>query len=148
MTGREAMAAALVAFAAGPTVVAILKCFEAASSTHGDLWSAMDAATFALSTIFGLVGGIPAAVAGLIVARMLMRKEMDAAWVAIVVGSAIGAVLAIPCYIFAGSDAFVLSIAAWMASVILSLIYWLIAVRPHRHWRLTHRDAEAIRAME
>jgi len=148
MTGREVMAAALVALAAGPTFVAILKGFEAASPTHGDLWSAMDTPTFALSAIFGLIGGIPAAVAGSIAARMLMRREMDAAWVAIVAGSVIGAVLAIPCYIFAGSDALILTIVAWIASVILSLTYWLIAIRPHRQWRLVHRDAEAIRAME
>lgn len=148
MTGREVMAATLVAFAAGPTVVAILKCLEAASPTHGDLWSAADGAALALSMIFGLIGGIPAAVAGMIAARVLMRRGMDAAWVAIVAGSVIGAVLAIPCYIFAGNDALVLSVVAWIASVILSLIYWLIAVRPHRQWRLIHRDAEAIRAME
>jgi hypothetical protein len=148
MTGREVMAATLVAFAASPTVMAILKCFEAASSTHSDLWSTADAAAFVFSPVVGLIGGLPAAVAGSLAARVLMRRELDAAWVAIVAGSVIGAVLAIPCYIFAGSDAFVLAIAAWIVSVILSLLYWLIAVRPHRLWRLIDRDAEAIRAME
>jgi hypothetical protein len=73
---------------------------------------------------------------------------MDAAWVAIAAGSVVGAVLTIPCYIFAGNDAFVLSLAAWIASVILSLTYWLIAVRPLRQWRLSRRDQEAIHAME
>jgi len=99
--------------------------------------------------MFGLVGGIPAAIAGSIAASILMKRGIDAAWVAIAAGIVIGGVLAIPSYIFGGHDAFILAIVFWIASTILSLVYWLIAIRPSRHRRLgLVRDEAAIRAME
>jgi len=149
MRGRELAAAILVAVAAGPTVVAVFKCLEAVSSSYAPLWSTSDVAAFALSPLLGLVGGMPAAIAGSIAASLLMRRGIDSIWISGLAGSLIGAVLSMPFYVFAADDAAALTIVFEMASILMSLAYWALAIRPRRRRRLSLLHGEdAILAME
>lgn len=131
------MAAVLVAVLAGPTVMAAMKVIEAFSGSHAPFWSSMDMVGFALSLPIGLIGGGPAALIGAIAAHKLARRGLDAAWLAICAGILMGAAVAAPLMVFGYEPDRAYYLAVFeIAAVLMSLLHWLIAIRPLRRQRL------------
>ena len=152
LRGLAFAGAAAAAFATGPTLVLLLSLHELIthSKTFDDWQIGGWVSVAAYSSIFCMIGSIPAAALNAFTLSRFAQRGADEAVVAAISGGTIGFLVAL---VFMGlSGGWVEGIfVLWFATTgtLMGLLHWLIAVRPHRRWRLALvRDEDAIRAME
>lgn len=161
-TIRLALLAAFVtAVLAGP-VTAIL--FIAALATRGmpmpdldDIEDLIEIGELLIySSLFGLVGSIPAATINTFLLAFLARRRHDALGIAIASGATLGllAGATIGVIEFLTEDRalmFAVSIGLPFLTTggLMGALHWIIAIRPRRRWRLfQERERAALMAME
>jgi hypothetical protein len=162
---RTAAAIGLTALVAGPTFVLLL--IGLLSIADATLLMRMNGTAMvvalAKSLVYGLVAGLPMAVACAALIGILARRGWDAIGVSLITGliasvlPAAGLLLALE---KARQDRLTLDPALWwqwpitvtpfaLTGVVMCALFWRIAIRHRRHARLTVlQDADAIRAME
>jgi hypothetical protein len=152
LRGLAFVGAAAASFATGPTLVLLLSLHELfrPSSTFDDWRLGGWVSMAAYSSIFCLIGSIPAAALNAFMLSRFARRGADEAVVAAISGGTIGFLVALLFMGFSGGwvDGIFL---LWFSTTgsLMGLLHWLIAIRPHRRWRLALvNDEEAIRAME
>ena len=152
LRGLAFVGAAAAAFATGPTLVLLLSLHGLITrSTMFDEWQVGGWVSMAAySSIFCLIGSIPAAALNAFMLSRFAQRGADEAVVAAISGGTIGFLVALLFMGFSGGwleGSFLLWFSA--TGTLMGLLHWVIADRPHRRWRLALvRDEEAIRAME
>jgi hypothetical protein len=115
-----------------------------------------------LSTLFGLVGSIPAASINTLLLSYLARRRRDVPGLAIAsgltLGLLVGTTIAVIVSVFDqgfGATSELLSVALslglplMVAGGFMGALHWSIAIRPRRRWRLfQERERAALLAME
>lgn len=170
-TVRLALLAAVVtAVLAGPVTVILFVAGQAAQGMS--LFSFTDVADLIAniaviamySTLFGLVGSIPAATINSLVLAYFARRRRDASGLAIGSGLALGFLVGVtlPTVMFLMNEGLgedigqgFLEYAAstglpfLIAGGLMGVLHWSIAIRPRRRWRLfQERERAALLAME
>lgn len=154
-TPRRGMAfvgAAAASFATGPTLILLLSlhAFVTRSTTFDDWHVGRWVAMAVYSAFLCLIGSIPAAAVNAFTLSRFAQRGADEAVVAAISGGTIGFLVALLFMGFSGGwvdGIFLLWFSA--TGTLMGLLHWLIAVRPHRRWRLAlAHDEETIRAME
>jgi hypothetical protein len=170
-TVRLALIAAFVtAVLAGPITMTL---FVAGVSVRGiPLFNFTDVAdmiesmaeVLMYSTLWGLIGSVPAAIINTLLLAYLARRRRDASGLAIGSGLTLGFLIGatLPSIVFLKDDGFGQDIGQtfleFAASVglpfviaggLMGTLHWLIAIRPRRRWRLfQERERAALVAME
>jgi len=164
------IAACLTAVLAGPVTMILL---VAGQSMRGEpLFSFSDVAdmiasiaeVLLYSTLYGLVGSVPAAIINTFLLAYLARRRRDVSGLAIASGLTMGLLIGVtlPSIVFLMDDGFgqdigqsYLEFAASIglpfviAGGLMGALHWLIAIRPRRRWRLfQERERAALLAME
>lgn len=135
-------------FATGPTLILLLVVYSIVfdDGTFGSPNLRNIPSIVFFSSLFCLIGSVPAACINAAILSQAAKHGRDALWLSAASGGLIGLAVAL---IF-GWRLQPYGIA-WFASVgtLMGLLHWLIAIRPRRRWRhRMMRDAESIRAME
>jgi hypothetical protein len=149
--GRVFIGIAAASLVTGPTLVLFATVHQLVMEPQ-DHWQVDSLlAIMFYSSLFCLIGSIPAASLNAIVLGSSARKGIDAAWWAMGSGGMIGLVVAVVIFGLVADGRLDGKLALWFGAtgVFMGALHWRIAVRPRRRWRLSLlRDEEAIRAME
>lgn len=150
--GRALAGAAAASVATGPTLVLLGRIGDVITGSQAmGYWRTDDLGALIVdSSLFCLIGSVPAASVNAAVLSHLARRARDAVWWAMASGGVIGFLGAM---IMNGlipglAEA---PVALWLSATgtLMGLLHWAIAIRPRRRWRLSlWRDEEAIRAMK